>query len=100
MRRMIGSALVFGLAVLLLSAQPASAHRVHIGIGFGFWAPPVVVGPPPVVYVSPPPVYYAPPAAYYYYDPPRYWVPGHWERRWTRYGWRYEWVPGYWRYRY
>lgn len=94
MKKTIGLGLAFGLALLFLSVQPVSAHRVHIGIGFGFWVPPVVVAPPPV--------YYPPPAAYYYYDydPPRYWVPGHWERRWTPYGWRYEWMPGYWRYRY
>jgi hypothetical protein len=95
MKKVLILTMVLGLTVFSLAARPAAAHRVHFGVGFGFFAPPVYVAPPPVVY-TPPPVYY-PPYGYYSY---RDRVPGHWERRWTPYGWRNGWVPGHWRHRY
>jgi hypothetical protein len=96
MKKILILSLVLGLTVVFLAARPASAHRVHFGIGLGFWGPPVYYAPPPVVYTRPPAVYYPP----YDYSSYRDWVPGHREQRWTPYGWQRDWVPGYWRYRY
>ena len=63
------------------------------------------------IYIGPPVIVIAPPIYYRWYYPPypyhpsydcrygyRVWVPGHWEERWTPYGWERVWVPGYWRY--
>ena len=71
MKKILILGLVLGLTVVFLAARPVSAHRVHFGIGFGFWGPPVYYAPPPVVY-TPPPVYYPPPA---YYPPRAYYPP-------------------------
>lgn len=96
------------LLVILLSAGQASAwHRPahHRHFGFG-----IIIGPP-IILPPPPPIYYRdyyPPYGYYgpgYYGPPGYydygrrvWIPGHWEDRWTPYGWDRVWIPGYWEY--
>ena len=84
------------VAVVLLVAGSASAHwRHHFGFGFSFSPPAAWVAPPPYY-----PGYYAP---HGYPDPYDYGyrarVPGHWEKRWTPYGWRRVWVPGYWQHR-
>ena len=84
------------LAIVLLAAGSASAHwRPHFGLGFHFGPPAAWVAPPPYS-----PGYYAP---YGYHGPYDYgyraWVPGHWEKRWTPYGWSRVWIPGYWQYR-
>ena len=92
------------LLTLLLTTGPAQAWY---GGGFGFGG---YVGPRP--YYDPP-VYiggyrpysyyglYGPYAPYGYYGPrvygPHVWVPGHWKRRWTPYGWGRVWIPGHWR---
>ena len=87
------------LLTLVLTTGVASAWHRHSHFGLGlFFAPPVVLPPPPVYFRSyyPPYGYYPP--DYYDYDY-RVWVPGHWEQRWTPYGWRRSWVRGYWEYR-
>jgi hypothetical protein len=93
------------LLILLISAHLASAwdryyhYRPHSHFSFR------VIVPPPVLLPPPPPIVFR---GYYYYEEPRYygdgceyreWVPGHWEERWTPYGWERVWVPGHWRYR-
>jgi hypothetical protein len=69
------------LLVFLFTTGIASAR-----VSFGFFLPPVVIGPP--VIAPPPPAYYAYPYGYYGYGPAygRVWVPGYWERVWTAYG--------------
>lgn len=80
------------LLIVFMITGPAWAwhHR-----GFGVFIGPPVVLAPPVYYGG----YYAPYSYYgpgYYYGP-RVWIPGHWEQRWTPYGWQRFWLPGYWR---
>ena len=84
------------LAVVLLATGSASAHwRPHFGFGLYLSPPAAWVAPPPSY-----PGYYAPYGSYDpYYNGYRVWVPGHWERRWTPYGWTRVWLPGYWQYR-
>jgi len=86
--------LIVGLATF---AEPVWAHRHgHFGIGIiPYWPPyPYYYGPR----------YYYPPYDYGYGYPPSafcpstVWVPGHWIRHWTPFGWRHVWVPGHWRY--
>jgi hypothetical protein len=87
------------LLTLVLTTGVASAWHSHSHFGLGlFFAPPVVLPPPPVYFRAhyPPYGYYSP--DYYDYGY-RVWVPGYWEKRWTPYGWRRSWVPGYWEYR-
>ncbi len=78
------------VAIFLWSGQALAWHRGHFGIFIG---PRLWVGPP--AFYSP--GYYPPPV--YYSSPYRAWVPGHWESRWTPYGWQRAWIPGYWAYR-
>ena len=70
------------------------------------WQPYFSLGvflPPPVAWTRPPAPVVAYPGypSYAYYSPRYYgyraWVPGHWESRWTPYGWTKVWVRGYWR---
>ena len=101
MKRFIVISLI--LLAIFLSSGSAFAWRSHPYRGHGHFG--VVVVPPPV-WVSPPAVYYRgyyPPPSYYgpdysYGYPDRVWVPGHWEQRWTPYGWERVWIPGYWQY--
>ena len=80
------------LAAILLASESAFAWRI------GIVPPPLWVGPPGFYYPGyyPPPVYYGPG---YYSSPYRFWVPSHWEIRWTPYGRERVWIPGYWAYR-
>jgi hypothetical protein len=94
MKKILVLTLVLGLTVASLPARPAAAHRVHFGIGLGFWVPPVYFSPPSVVY--PRPDAYSPPP---YDNSYREWVPGHWESRSTPEGTVREWIPGHWLYR-
>ena len=100
MKKLIMISLIL-LAIFLLS-ESAFAWRDHYrGHGHfgGFIAPPPIwVAPPPVYFRGyyPSPSYYG--SDYYYNDPYRAWVPGHWENRWTPYGWERAWIPGYWQY--
>ena len=55
----------------------------RLWLGYGVYAPPVVVAPPPAYY--PPPTYYPAPA--YYAPPVRAWIPAHWQNGY--------WVPGH-----
>ncbi|MGQ9509719.1 MAG: hypothetical protein ACUVTN_10015 [Thermodesulfobacteriota bacterium] len=83
------------------SAWERHSHwRPHFHIGFQ-----IILPPPPPILLYPPVVIYREYSPSYYYDGPRYyregyreWVPGHWEERWTPYGWERIWVPGHWRY--
>jgi len=77
--------------IFLSSGSAFAWHRGHFGVFIG--PPRVWVGPPAVYYRGYYPPYYGPD---YYSGPSRYWVPGHWESRWTPYGWQRFWVPGYW----
>ncbi|OGP60633.1 MAG: hypothetical protein A2162_03745, partial [Deltaproteobacteria bacterium RBG_13_52_11b] len=95
------------LLIVLLTASVASAHGRFRG---GFHHPPsgfsITIGPPifwgpPAYYpyyypppeYPPPPVYYPPPPPPESSPPPAppgseaSWVPGHYEERWTAYGW-------------
>lgn len=83
------------LIAILMTAGIASAHW-RSTFSFGAFFPPVVVWAPvvpPVVYPTYPPYSYYSPGYYGY----RLWVPGHWESRWTPYGWTRAWIRGYWR---
>jgi hypothetical protein len=89
------------LGIFLSSGSALAWRGPYYGHGhFGFIIPPppIWLAPPPVYYRGyyPPPSYYGP--DYYYNGPSRYWVPGHWESRWTPYGWQRVWIPGYWQY--
>lgn len=99
MKKLIMISLI--LLVIFLNSGSALAWRGHYHRHFG-----IIISPPPI-WIAPPPIYfrgyYPPPYGYYgpnyYYDYPyRVWVPGHWEERWTSYGWEKVWIPGYWRY--
>lgn len=91
---LILSLIVLSLGIFLTSGSTAFAwHRGHFGIFLP--PPPFWVGPPAVYYRGYYPHYYGPD---YYSGPSRYWVPGHWDSRWTPYGWQRAWVPGYWQY--
>lgn len=87
------------LLAIFLTSGPASAWHGRSRGYFGVFIapPPIVIGPPAYYYRG----YYPPPSYYprYYYEPYRVWVPGHWEDRWTPYGWERVWIPGYWEYR-
>jgi hypothetical protein len=95
---------LIALAILLPSGS-AFAWRGYGGFG-AFIAPPLLLPPPPFYYPGyygyreyyGPPSYYGYGPGYYYNDPYRVWVPGHWESRWTPYGWQRVWIPGYWQY--
>ena len=89
MRKVLTTIMI--LVFLLLSGGTALAHwRFGFGVGV----------PSPFVWASPYPGYYAPYGHYSYgYPGYRVWIPGHWEQRWTSYGWRRAWIPGYWEYR-
>ncbi len=91
--------LVISLIVsgIILSSGSAFAWRGHGHFGIFIAPPRVWVAPPPVYYRGYyPQPYYGP---YYYTGPSRYWIPGHWESRWTPYGRERVWIPGYWEYR-
>lgn len=78
---------------IALSSESAFARHGHFGIFIA--PPPFWLGPPAVYFRG----YYGPDyGPDYYSGPSRYWVPGHWESRWTPYGWQRVWVPGYWHY--
>jgi hypothetical protein len=97
MKKLIFIAITLIGIAILLSSGPAFAWRGHGHGRFGvFIAPPLLLPPPAVFFRGyyPPPSYYGPG---YYNDPYRAWVPGHWDQRWTPYGWQRIWVPGYWR---
>jgi len=92
------------LLIFFLTTGIAPAHRVFFG--FGFFLPPLIIGPPAIA--VPPPVYYPYPPAFYpypydYYSPGYYgyrvWVPGYWDTVWTERGWERVWIPGHWEYR-
>ncbi len=86
------------LSTILLNGEAFAWHRhphSYLRFGIVFAPPPIIIGPPVYYYPPPPPIYYEP--DYYYRCPNRVWVPGHWEERWTPYGWEKIWVPGYWR---
>ncbi len=89
MKKIIMISLVL-VAIFLLSGQAFAWHRGHFGV---FVGPPLWVGPPAFYSpgYDPPPVYYS--------SPYRVWMRGHWESRWTPYGWQRAWIPGYWSYR-
>ncbi len=86
MKKSLVVAAVF--ASILLTTGIASASHW----GFSVVLPPVGVYAAPA---APPPAYSPPP---YYAPGYRTWVPGHWEDRWTPYGYRRAWVPGFWAY--
>ena len=90
------------LITIFLVTGAASAwyrpHRHH-HYGFGVFIGPPVIWAPPLYYRYPYYPDYSPPYGYYNYGY-RVWVPGHWEERWTPYGWERVWIPGYWRYDY
>lgn len=96
---MIAGMAVFA-AVAGLSAAPAMAGHVSIGVNIGVPAyvapPPVYVAPAPV-YVPPPPVYVRPAPVYYVNPPPPVYV----ERDYYYRGHHRHWhrpppPPGYW----
>ena len=90
--------LMISLILIGIFLSSGSAFAWHGGFGhFGVFIapPPVFVGPPAVYYRGYYPPYYGPD---YYSGPSRYWVPGHWDSRWTPYGWQRACVPGYWQY--
>jgi hypothetical protein len=98
MKKFLIFSLIF-LAIFLTSGAALAWHggfRGHFGIFIA--PPPIVIGPPAIYFRGyyPRPGYYGP--DYYYNDPYRVWVPGHWEKRWTPYGWERVWIPGYWQY--
>ncbi|EOA02146.1 hypothetical protein HBH1_03774 [Herbaspirillum sp. BH-1] len=95
--------LMAGLAVFAavagLSAAPAMAGHVSIGVNIGvpgaYVAPqPVYVQPAPV-YAPPPPVYVRP-APVYYGPPPVYVAPGYYRGHHHRHWHRPPPPPGYW----
>jgi hypothetical protein len=82
------------VGIFLSSGSTAFAwHGGHFGVFIA--PPPLLAGPPALYYRGYYPPYYGPG---YYGGPSRYWVPGHWENRWTAYGLQRVWVPGYWQY--
>ena len=87
------------LLTVFLSSGVALARGGHFRGHFGVFIapPPIWIGPPAIIHRGyyPPPSYYPPPN---YYEPNRVWVPGHWEERWSPYGWERAWIPGYWQY--
>jgi len=87
------------LLTVFLSSGVALARGGHFHSHFGIFIapPPIWIGPPAIIHRGyyPPPSYYPPPN---YYEPNRVWVPGHWEERWSPYGWERAWIPGYWQY--
>jgi hypothetical protein len=74
---------ILGLILLAGSSLFAATH-VYIGVGGGYYRPPVVKRTPPPA----PLVAYAPPAPGYGYT----WVSGYWYPSGPRWLWR----PGYW----
>jgi len=82
------------VGIFLSSGSTAFAwYGGHFGVFIA--PPPLLAGPPALYYRGYYPPYYGPG---YYSGPSRYWVPGHWESRWTAYGWQRVWAPGYWQY--
>lgn len=88
--------LVLGLIIIgIFLSSGSTAFAWHRGFGhFGVFIapPPLLAGPPAVYYRG----YYPYYGQGYYSGPSRYWVPGHWENRWTAFGWQRIWAPGYW----
>ncbi len=88
--------MMVGIFVGIFLSSGSTAFAWHGGHFGAFIAPPpLLAGPPALYYRGYYPPYYGPG---YYGGPSRYWVPGHWENRWTAYGWQRVWAPGYWQY--
>jgi hypothetical protein len=106
MKKITVSILVSVLVVFFLSAAPASARANHfwpglaVGLGSALVLGSIFLPQRSYSYSPPPSYYYGPPPAYYPPPPPSargYWVQGHWEEGYGRYGdWERVWVPGYW----
>ena len=62
MRKILLGTAAVAAALIAIPNDAQAWWRGGYGVGFGFYAPRVYIGPP-VVYV-PPPVYYAPPPVY------------------------------------
>ncbi len=88
---MMKTFLVLSLVVTGIFLSTGSTAFAWYGGHFGFY-----ITPPPLVAGSPPVSLRGYDGPDYYSGPSRYWVPGHWERGWTLYGWRRAWVPGHW----